>query len=175
MIGTLGRFAGRGIILAGVALILVLALAPVALAAQHAVSIAGFAFAPDSVTVKVGDSVKWTNNDGTTHTATADDGSWDTGNISGGSSASVTFAKAGTFAYHCAIHRTMQGTVVVEAAAASGRPPTPRPTAGTPPPTDIAPAGSTSDGARSATAALVLAAAAMLGFVIARRRFLARR
>jgi len=171
MIGTLVRFARRATVPAGaVALALVLALAPVALAAQHAVSIAGFAFAPDSVTVKVGDSVQWTNNDGATHTATADDGTWDTGNISGGSSAVVTFDTPGTFAYHCAIHSSMHGTIVVEAAA-SQRPPTPRPTAGTPPPTDAMAAGSSSDGTGAVALVLALAAAAGLGLEIGRRRY----
>src|SRR5262245_60348026 len=155
--GTLVRLAGRGAPVVGaVALTLALAIAPVALAAQHAVKIVGFAFAPDSVTVKVGDTVQWTNGDGATHTATADDGTWDTGNISGGSSASVTFDTAGTFAYHCAIHSSMHGTVVVEAAAAS------QPPAGGPPQTDTAPGIPPTDGP-STVAALLALGAAILG------------
>jgi plastocyanin len=78
-----------------------------------AVRIADFAFAPDSSDVKVGDSVKWTNSDGTTHTVTADDGAFDSGNLAGGKSFSFTFDQAGTFAYHCKIHQRMTGTVVV--------------------------------------------------------------
>ena len=56
----------------------------VALAASQAVSISNFAFSPQSVTVSVGDTVTWTNSDTVTHTATADDASWDAGNITGG-------------------------------------------------------------------------------------------
>jgi len=100
-----------------------LALAPVASAADSSVDIAGFAFSPQSVTVKVGDTVTWANADAQTHTATADDGTFDTGSISGNTSKSVTVTKAGTFAYHCKVHPTMTATLVVEAAAA-------------PPPTD---------------------------------------
>jgi plastocyanin len=82
-------------------------------AGSGAVRIADFAFAPDSSDVKVGDSVKWTNGDGTTHTVTADDGAFDSGNLAGGKSFSFTFDQAGTFAYHCKIHQSMTGTVVV--------------------------------------------------------------
>jgi plastocyanin len=82
-------------------------------AGAGAVKIADFAFAPDSSDVKVGDSVKWTNSDGATHTVTADDGAFDSGNLAGGKSFSFTFDEAGTFAYHCNIHQSMTGTVVV--------------------------------------------------------------
>jgi plastocyanin len=82
-------------------------------AGAGAVEIADFAFAPDSSDVKVGDSVKWTNSDGATHTVTADDGAFDSGNLAGGKSFSFTFDEAGTFAYHCNIHQSMTGTVVV--------------------------------------------------------------
>jgi plastocyanin len=82
-------------------------------AGSGAVRIADFAFAPDERDVKVGDSVKWTNSDGATHTVTADDGAFDSGNLAGGKSFSFTFDQAGTFAYHCNIHQSMTGTVVV--------------------------------------------------------------
>jgi plastocyanin len=82
-------------------------------AGAGAVNIANFAFAPDSRSVRVGDSVKWTNKDGATHTVTADDGAFDSGNLAGGKSFSFTFDEAGTYAYHCNIHRRMTGTVTV--------------------------------------------------------------
>jgi plastocyanin len=90
-----------------------LALAGGARAASPAVSIAGFAFQPAKLGVVVGDTVTWTNNDGTGHSATADGGAFDTGVLAGGSSGSFTFATAGTFTYHCKIHRNMTGTVTV--------------------------------------------------------------
>ncbi len=82
-------------------------------AGSGAVRIADFAFAPDSSSVKVGDSVKWTNQGSATHTVTADDGAFDSGNLAGGKAFSFTFDQAGTYAYHCNIHRSMTGTVTV--------------------------------------------------------------
>ena len=63
-----------------------------------------FGFDPASVSVKVGGSVTWTNTGATAHTVTADDGSFDSKSLASGATFSQTFAKAGTFAYHCAIH-----------------------------------------------------------------------
>ena len=58
-----------------------------ALAADHAVSIAGSSYSPANVTVAVGDTVTWTNSDQISHTATADGGSFDTGPLGNGASA----------------------------------------------------------------------------------------
>lgn len=76
-----------------------------------AIDISAFAYVPPEVTVPVGTEVTWTNRDPTAHTATGDD--FDTGNLSGDASASVTFDAPGTFAYQCTIHPSMQGRVVV--------------------------------------------------------------
>jgi plastocyanin len=89
-------------------------------AADQTVTMESLQFQPATVTVEVGDTVTWSNADGVSHTATADDGSFDTGTISGGASASHTFTTAGTFAYHCEVHPTMTGTVVVQAPAGGG-------------------------------------------------------
>jgi plastocyanin len=133
----------------------------VVLGADHGVDIAGFAFSPGSITVAVGDTVTWTNADAQTHTATADDGSFDTGTIAGSTSKTVTFSTAGTFAYHCKIHRSMTATIVVEAAAGATSPPTD--TVG-----PVTPAGRSdpSSGER-----VLLAAAAVGSVVLAWRRF----
>jgi plastocyanin len=79
------------------------------------VSIANFAFSPATINVSVGDTVVFVNNDSVAHTATATDGSFDTGTIQPGGSASVTFTSAGTFSYMCSIHPNMTGTVIVNA------------------------------------------------------------
>jgi plastocyanin len=72
------------------------------------------AFTPGSLSVSVGTTVKWTNNDGVTHTVTANDGSsFDSGPIAAGASFSFKFMTAGTFNYHCTIHSGMTGTIVV--------------------------------------------------------------
>jgi plastocyanin len=82
--------------------------------AGQQVSIKNFAFAPATVTAKVGGDVSWTNGDSTAHTVTFDDTSiTSSGNIEGGGAFVGTFAKAGSFTYHCAIHPAMKGTVTV--------------------------------------------------------------
>jgi plastocyanin len=80
-------------------------------AKSPAVTIKGFAFSPKTLAVKAGAKVKVTNKDGTTHTFTANKGAFDTGDIDGGSSATVTIKKPGTYAYHCNIHSSMKGTI----------------------------------------------------------------
>jgi plastocyanin len=79
-----------------------------------AVSIANFSFQPAAITVAVGTTVTWTNNDSSAHTVTANDGSFDSGRLAPGATFSQTFATAGTFAYHCAIHSSMKATVIVQ-------------------------------------------------------------
>ncbi len=78
------------------------------------VSIKGHKYVPPTVEVAAGDKVVWTNNDRVAHTATADDGSWTTGDIPAGKSAEVTFATPGTFSYFCEYHPSMKGTVRVK-------------------------------------------------------------
>lgn len=82
--------------------------------AGSAVTIQNMAFSPSTLTVKVGDKVTWTNQDSAGHSATADDGSFDTGVLAQGQSGSATFAKAGTYTYHCSVHPGMKATIVVE-------------------------------------------------------------
>jgi len=72
-------------------------------------------FSPDTVTVTVGQTVAWHNQDGITHTSTANGvGLWNTGNIApGGTSAAVQMNTTGTLGYHCNIHPSMVGAVKV--------------------------------------------------------------
>jgi plastocyanin len=77
------------------------------------VEIVEFAYQPDPVVVQVGGKVTWQNEDTAPHTATADDGSFDTGTIDKGKLGSATFKEAGTFPYFCEIHPTMHGSVEV--------------------------------------------------------------
>ena len=83
-------------------------------ATGNTVSIAGFSFKAPAITVTVGTTVTWTNNDSTNHTVTADDGSFTSDPLAGGATFGQTFATAGTFAYHCTIHPTMTGSVTVQ-------------------------------------------------------------
>jgi plastocyanin/FtsP/CotA-like multicopper oxidase with cupredoxin domain len=74
-------------------------------------------FVPKVLTIKVGDTVTWKNNDGQSHTASKTGGpgaNFDSGVIAaGGTSAPVTFNTAGTMSYRCNIHTNMTGTIQV--------------------------------------------------------------
>ncbi|WP_417626077.1 cupredoxin domain-containing protein [Pararhodobacter aggregans] len=89
-----------------------LAALPAAAATQD-VSIQGMAFAPQTVTIAAGDTVRWTNQDGAPHTATFQAAGMDTGRLSRGGTGELTFAQPGTYDYVCAIHPSMRGRVVV--------------------------------------------------------------
>jgi len=86
---------------------------PAPLSGNVDVTIAGFAFSPAALTVKVGTTVKWTNQDTAGHTVNADDNSWGSGDLQKGDSFSFTFATTGTFAYHCGVHPSMEATITV--------------------------------------------------------------
>jgi plastocyanin len=73
-----------------------------------------WAFSPPALTVKVGDTISWTNTGALVHTVTADDGSFDSGLLNTGESWSHTFSTPGTYAYHCTPHPWMKATVVVQ-------------------------------------------------------------
>jgi amicyanin len=96
-----------------------LTLASVALAADASVSIRDFAFQPATVTVRVGDTVTWTNRDDVIHTV-----QWSSGpespDLENGESYSRTFTSAGVFAYICGPHPFMTGSVRVLAAGGTG-------------------------------------------------------
>ena len=89
-------------------------------AASRSVTIADFSFSPKSVTVGVGDTVTWRNTGDEVHTATAKDGSFDTGNLDSGQSGSHTFSKAGTFSYFCKPHAFMTASVTVTGGGGGG-------------------------------------------------------
>jgi len=72
-----------------------------------------FSFGPPTLTLSVGTKLTWTNAGPSNHTVTANDGSFDSGTLLPNATFSFTPAKAGTLAYHCSIHPTMTGTLVV--------------------------------------------------------------
>ena len=88
--------------------------APTGGGAGDQVVIKGFAFDPATVTVAVGDTVTWTNEDSAGHTVVGDEGEFVSGNLGAGDKFSFTFDTAGTYAYHCGVHPSMKGVVVVE-------------------------------------------------------------
>lgn len=97
------------------------------MAKTHEVALAGNAFVNQTVTIHTGDKVRWTHQDGTTgHTVTYDDGSYDSHPncavpvgvapvcMAEGDIIEQPFSKEGTVAYHCKVHPSMTGTIVVE-------------------------------------------------------------
>jgi plastocyanin len=91
-------------------------------------------FSPANFTVAAGDKVVFKNTGQAPHTATAKDGSFDTGNLDPGESKSVTVAAAGTIKFVCKYHETigMTGTITASgqgAAAAPATSPSPSPSA----------------------------------------------
>jgi plastocyanin len=81
-------------------------------AATVTVAIKDFSFGPGTITIHAGDTVTWVNQGPSSHTATAG-GSFDTGVLGRGRSASHLFTGAGTFNYICSIHPFMHASVVV--------------------------------------------------------------
>lgn len=83
--------------------------------ADTGVAMANYSFTNQTIMINVGDTVTWTNTSGT-HTVTADDSSFDSGNMNQGDTYIHKFMAAGTFAYHCNYHEGlgMVGSVVVQ-------------------------------------------------------------
>ena len=88
--------------------------APAAPAAtgNAAVSIKGFRFTPETLTVKAGTTVTWTNEDSVTHTIKGD--GFVSNDLPPGASFTHTFDATGSFDYVCGIHASMRGTILVE-------------------------------------------------------------
>jgi plastocyanin len=99
----------------------------------HTIAIENFAYGLDPIHVQAGEAVVWVNYDQVPHTATAKDGSWDSGTLAQGDGVVMVFDEPGTYQYICLLHppvnaiagapegvklagggRPMQGTVIVE-------------------------------------------------------------
>jgi plastocyanin len=77
------------------------------------IDIRNLAYHPGQTEIAMGTTVTWTNSDTVPHTATATDGTFDSGILDPGKSYSHTFDDAGTFDYTCLVHPQMKGTIVV--------------------------------------------------------------
>jgi len=80
-------------------------------AQTHVVEIHGMAFTPAALDVAVGDTVTWINHDVVPHTATAEDGAWDSGSLKQGAEWSLVVKASGPVDYRCAFHPQMTGVV----------------------------------------------------------------
>jgi plastocyanin len=93
------------------------AASPVPAEGGNAITIKNFAFSPASLTVKSGTTVTWTNQDSVPHIVASDTGSpaaFTSDSLSTGDSYTFTFTQAGEYTYHCSIHPSMKGTIVVQ-------------------------------------------------------------
>ncbi|GAC1474024.1 MAG: hypothetical protein PVSMB7_28640 [Chloroflexota bacterium] len=118
---------------------------PAARAQTATVSIVNFHFQPAVLTIAAGTSVTWTNQDSAAHAIAGNAGDFSSGTLNTGASYTFAFTRAGTYAYHCSIHPSMTGSIVVQGANATN---TAAPTLSPPPPpggtpTSVTPATST--------------------------------
>jgi plastocyanin len=122
-------------------------------------TISDFKFSPGSLTIHAGDTVTWSNAGPSSHTATANNGSFTTGVLAKGASASHTFTTAGTFSYFCTIHPFMHGTIVVLASTTTSTP-------STTPGTTTTPTATTASGSGLPNTGLDLVATALCGLAL---------
>jgi plastocyanin len=84
-------------------------------AANIEVKVDNFVFNPQTITVKAGDTVTWVNHDDIPHTVTSKTGLFRSKALDTDDNFSFTFATPGSYAYFCALHPHMTGSIVVEA------------------------------------------------------------
>ena len=99
--------------------------------ADYTIKITNYKFARQALTIKVGQTVKWINEDSAPHTVTTTSGpaKFDSGTLQKGDSWSYTFTKPGTYKYYCAVHPDMKASVTAQGSSA----PPPSPTSGASP------------------------------------------
>lgn len=79
----------------------------------HRVRIEAFTFHPATVTVKPGDVIEWVNHDFVPHTATATDGTWDSGELGQGARYRLNVSASTIGNYYCRFHPTMVASFAV--------------------------------------------------------------
>lgn len=80
---------------------------------HHTIEIGQFKFSPASLSVRTGDHITWINRDIVPHTATADDGSWDTGEIGTNASSEIVISADFGQSYYCRFHPSMKANVSI--------------------------------------------------------------
>jgi plastocyanin len=71
-------------------------------------------FKPQDLTVQRGDRIVWVNRDPIPHTVTADSKAFDSHSLAPEASWAFVAKKRGEYVYHCTLHPTMTGTIVVK-------------------------------------------------------------
>ena len=89
-------------------------------APTRTVSIPGKFYDPAQISVLVGTTVTWKNDDSINHTVTTDGDAFSSGYVPPGGAFTFTFAKQGHYAFHCTIHKFMRGEVDVFGLVLSG-------------------------------------------------------
>ena len=90
-----------------------------ALADDYRVNIKNGSFVPSALTVPVGATVEWHNQDGVQHRIVSSQGLFDSGVIDSGKKFSVKFNSAGAYNYYCSLHPQMQGSITVSSTTAT--------------------------------------------------------
>ena len=83
------------------------------IASQNTVAIKDYAFSPSTLTIQKGANVTWRNDDSVQHQITSDSQAFSSPLFGTGGTYTYQFNTTGTFPYHCSIHPSMKGTVVV--------------------------------------------------------------
>jgi len=97
----------------GAALLFAVAHAPLAQAAEVKVGIDNFAFTPDVVTIKPGDSVVFENHDDIPHLVVDSAGKFRSKALDTNDKFTMVFASAGEVGYFCGLHPHMKGKIIV--------------------------------------------------------------
>jgi len=80
---------------------------------EQNITIVDFQYIPANITISIGTKVIWTNNGPSPHTVTSDTNIFNSENMGVGAKWNYTFNQSGSFPYHCAIHPSMLGIVIV--------------------------------------------------------------
>lgn len=78
------------------------------------ISIENFKFSPQLLTVPAGTKVVWRHNDAASHTIVSDEGIFESGTLTRGEEFSFVFSQPGNYDYHCGIHSSMKGKIIVQ-------------------------------------------------------------
>jgi len=78
------------------------------------VKIDNFSFTPQTITVKAGSTITWTNRDDIPHTVTSTESVFKSKTLDTDDKFTTTLTKPGTYSYFCSIHPKMTGKVIVE-------------------------------------------------------------
>ena len=89
------------------------------LSSTNTVTIQDYSFQPSTLTVPKGTTVTWHNQGSVDHTVTSDTKGLFDSRVSPGKEFSIPFSTPGTYNYHCSIHTSMHGTIVVTGSAVS--------------------------------------------------------